>query len=178
MRRARSNSLRTSSRVRSVTARKSRLAMNSLGASQNDRLWLLILRGRESWNKRLAGRSVHRLGAARKRRGAMKRREFVNGAAGIVIGGIPLGIAAGQQPLPSTIAGVRIVDSEIATTATALARGASPPYLFNHAVRTFLLGSLIGRALGLKWDDEVLYLASSVGMLFQETFRRAFEASK
>jgi len=90
----------------------------------------------------------------------MKRREFVNGAAGVVIGAIPFGIAAGQQPLPSAIAGVRIVDSEIARTATALARGASPPYLFNHALRTFLFGSLIGRALGLKWDDEVLYLAS------------------
>ncbi len=89
----------------------------------------------------------------------MNRREFVNGAAGIVIGGIPLGISAAQEPFPSTVAGVRIVDSEIARTATALARAASPPYLFNHAVRTFLFGSLIGRALGLKWDDEVLYLA-------------------
>src|SRR5689334_14977350 len=121
MRPARSNSLRTSSRVKSVTARKSRLAMESLGTSQNDRLWLLILRGRESWDKRLACRSVHRLRAARKG-GAMNRREFVNGAAGIVIGGIPLGIAVGQQPFPSTVAGVRIVDSEIARTATALAR--------------------------------------------------------
>src|SRR5882762_5827854 len=90
----------------------------------------------------------------------MKRREFVNGAAGVVIGAIPFGIAAGQQPLPSAIAGVRIVDSELARTATALARGASPPYLFNNALRTFLFVSLIGRALGLKWDDEVLYRAS------------------
>ena len=86
----------------------------------------------------------------------MNRREFVNGAAGIVVGGIPLGIAASQEPFPATVAGGRIVDSEIARTATALARAASPPYLFNHAVRTFLFGSLIGRALALKWDDEVL----------------------
>src|SRR5260370_40576943 len=89
----------------------------------------------------------------------MNRREFVNGAAGIVIGGIPLGISAAQEPFPSNVAGVRIVDSEIARTGKALARAASPPYLFNHAVRTFLLGSLIGRALGLICDDFVLYRA-------------------
>jgi HD domain len=40
-----------------------------------------------------------------------------------------------------------------------LSRAASPPYLFNHAVRTFLFGSLIGRALGVKFDQELLYLA-------------------
>jgi hypothetical protein len=43
--------------------------------------------------------------------------------------------------------------------ATQLARDVSPPYLFNHAIRTFLLGSLTGRALGKKFDEELLYLA-------------------
>jgi hypothetical protein len=43
--------------------------------------------------------------------------------------------------------------------ATDLARSAYPPYLFNHAVRTFLFGSLVGRALGQKYDEEILYLA-------------------
>src|SRR5207244_8872291 len=50
MRRARSKSRRISSRERSVTARKSRLAMDSWEASQNDSLRLLILpvlRGRD-----------------------------------------------------------------------------------------------------------------------------------
>jgi len=61
--------------------------------------------------------------------------------------------------LPSYVAGVRLVDSEIARLATDLSRSVSPPYLFNHAVRTFLFGSLAGRALGQKFDDEVLYLA-------------------
>ena len=62
-------------------------------------------------------------------------------------------------PLPSSIAGIRIVDSKIAKDATELSRSFSPPYLFNHAVRTFLYGSLVGRALGATFDEEVLFLA-------------------
>jgi hypothetical protein len=51
------------------------------------------------------------------------------------------------------------VDSDIAIKATELSRSVSPPYLFNHAVRTYIFGSLTGKALGLKFDEEVLYLA-------------------
>src|SRR5256885_16020911 len=51
MRPPRSNNITISSRVRSVTARKSRLAMDSWEASQNDRLRLLILRAGESQDK-------------------------------------------------------------------------------------------------------------------------------
>jgi hypothetical protein len=54
---------------------------------------------------------------------------------------------------------VRIVDSEIARSATELARSVSPAYLFNHAMRTYLFGVLIGRAAELKFDEEILYLA-------------------
>jgi len=61
--------------------------------------------------------------------------------------------------LPSMVAGVRLVDSEIARLATDLSRTVSPPYLFNHVMRTFLFGSLVGRALEQKFDEEVLYLA-------------------
>jgi hypothetical protein len=67
--------------------------------------------------------------------------------------------ASPAESFPSVVAGVRLVDSSIAKTATDLSRAASPPYLFNHAVRTFLFGSLIGRALGAKFDEELLYLA-------------------
>jgi len=65
----------------------------------------------------------------------------------------------GAQALPSVVAGVRLVDSEIAKLATDFSRSVSPPYLFNHAVRTFLFGSLVGRALGQEFDEEILYLA-------------------
>jgi len=65
----------------------------------------------------------------------------------------------GFAPVPSAVAGIRIVDSPIARAATKLSHAVSPPYLFNHAVRTFLLGSLVGRARGQSFDEEVLYLA-------------------
>src|SRR5207245_8807931 len=47
----------------------------------------------------------------------------------------------------------------IATEATKLAQEASPPFLFNHAARTFLFGALTGKASGLKVDHELLYIA-------------------
>jgi hypothetical protein len=62
-------------------------------------------------------------------------------------------------PLPASVAGIRIVDSHIAQAATELSRTVSPPYLFNHAMRTFLFGSLVGKALGKPFDEELLYLA-------------------
>ncbi len=68
-------------------------------------------------------------------------------------------IPALGEPLPTTVAGVRLIDSNIANLATDFSRSVYPPYLFNHAVRTFLFGSLVGRALGQKFDEEILYLA-------------------
>jgi HD domain len=102
----------------------------------------------------------------------MNRREFITGAAGFAIGAklqhdnaTTSSLEVGQesspkQPsFPSTVAGVRLVDSKIARDATQLGREAYPPYLFNHAVRTFLFGSLIGKKLRQRFDEEVLYLA-------------------
>ena len=71
----------------------------------------------------------------------------------------PATTQSGGELWPSVVAGVRLVDSEIARMATALSRRVSPPYLFNHAVRTYLLGSLVGKALGQRFDEELLYLA-------------------
>jgi hypothetical protein len=52
-----------------------------------------------------------------------------------------------------------LVDSKIARKAVELARATSSPYLFNHAVRTYLLGSIIGRARAQHFDEELLFLA-------------------
>jgi hypothetical protein len=62
-------------------------------------------------------------------------------------------------PQPDSVAGIRIIDSPIAKAATTLSKTASPPYLFNHAMRTFLYGSLVGRARGQRYDEEALFLA-------------------
>jgi len=73
-----------------------------------------------------------------------------------------MGQSSTPQPAasPSTVAGVRLIDSDVAKKATELSRSVSPPYLFNHAVRTYIFGALVGKALNLKFDEEVLYLAS------------------
>lgn len=63
------------------------------------------------------------------------------------------------DPLPRAAAGIRLVDSKIARNATALGQSVYPPYLFNHAVRTYLLGALTGRARGQHFDEELLFLA-------------------
>jgi hypothetical protein len=67
--------------------------------------------------------------------------------------------APGADAPPPVVAGVRIVDSGIARAATELSRSASPAYLFNHALRTFVFASLIGRAGAKPFDEELLYLA-------------------
>jgi hypothetical protein len=104
---------------------------------------------------------------------SMNRREAIHGLGTLVCGlAIQSAAAVGSkmeespsatqssvEPLPSEVAGIRFVDSKIARSATDFSRSASPPYLFNHAARTFLFGSLVGRALGQKFDAELLYLA-------------------
>jgi HD domain len=65
-------------------------------------------------------------------------------------------------PLPPAVAGIRLVDSKIARKVVGLAQSTYTPYLFNHAVRTFLLGSLTGHALRLRFDEELLFLACTL----------------
>jgi HD domain len=64
--------------------------------------------------------------------------------------------------LPSQVAGIRLVDSDIARKATQLAKESSAPYLFNHAMRTFLFASLIGRAVKQNFDEELVFLACTL----------------
>ncbi len=97
----------------------------------------------------------------------MNRREFTRTATALAIGArlsnesfaMDTGLTSKRESLPPLVAGISLVDSDIARAATELSREASPRYLFNHAMRTFLFGSLIGRAQGQKFDSEVLYLA-------------------
>jgi hypothetical protein len=62
------------------------------------------------------------------------------------------------------IAGVRVPDSALAREATELVRDAASPLLFDHSRRVFLFGALRGRAQGLAFDAELLY----VGALFHD----------
>jgi len=86
----------------------------------------------------------------------MNRREVIH-----LAGSVAFGLAAQSkaEPMPASVAGVRLVDSKVAKAATEFSRSVSTPSLFNHTVRTYLFGSLSGRAQGLKFDEELLYLA-------------------
>ena len=51
-------------------------------------------------------------------------------------------------------------DTELCLAAMALARDHSPPFLFNHVMRTFAFGRDAGALQGAKYDQEMLFLGS------------------
>ena len=63
-------------------------------------------------------------------------------------------------PIPGEVAGVELPDSQLARDATDYVRELSAPVVFNHVLRTYVFGSLLGRAKGLKFDSELFYLGA------------------
>lgn len=59
-----------------------------------------------------------------------------------------------------SVAGIRIPDSAMAKQAEQFIRDCEPAFLFNHSVRVYLFGALRGQQLNLKYDEELLYIAS------------------
>jgi hypothetical protein len=86
----------------------------------------------------------------------MNRRDEMAGAQYVE----PTGTASHSAVLPAEIAGVRVPDSELARVVASLVREASPEPLFNHVTRTFVFGSRLGAAKGLKFDPELLFVAA------------------
>lgn len=62
--------------------------------------------------------------------------------------------------MKSTIAGIRIPDSQLAREATELVRDTATPLLFHHSRRVFLFGALTGNKRELAFDAELLYLGA------------------
>jgi hypothetical protein len=94
----------------------------------------------------------------------MKRRNLALGLGAAVFESLLLNARAvharpAGSASPREVAGIPMVDTTIAKAANELALSVSPPYLYNHAVRTYLFGALIGRASRLQFDEELLYLA-------------------
>ncbi|XXX80843.1 HD domain-containing protein [Sorangium sp. So ce134] len=58
------------------------------------------------------------------------------------------------------IAGIRAPDTRLALDATELAREASEPYLFHHAMRSYYFGELVRRRRDLACDRELLYVSA------------------
>jgi HD domain len=70
--------------------------------------------------------------------------------------------AASERVLPETVAGIAIPSTAIARAAAAFAAGASPDFLFNHCMRTFLFGALMSRVHGVQYDAELAFIASAL----------------
>lgn len=78
-------------------------------------------------------------------------------------------IRAGDLQLP---------DSGLCRRATALVAAASPAFLLNHGVRSFVFGAALGRRDGRRFDPELLYLACvmhDLGLTPQHDTGAAFE---
>lgn len=67
--------------------------------------------------------------------------------------------------MSETIADVTVPDSPLVQDATELIRETTNPLIYHHSRRVFLFGSLQARALGIRPDPELLYVAA----LFHDT---------
>ena len=66
-----------------------------------------------------------------------------------------------RDALPTRlIAGVNVPDGPLITAAIEYAQRLSEPYLFNHAMRSWLFAELIGRAKGIDYDREVVAIGT------------------
>ena len=64
--------------------------------------------------------------------------------------------------LATEIAGIRVVDSKFTRLAVEALLDCSPPFLVNHAMRTFYFGALIGQQQKLSFDGELFFLACAL----------------
>jgi hypothetical protein len=69
-----------------------------------------------------------------------------------------------EAPRTRVVAGVSVPESPLITAAIDYAQRLSEPYLFNHAMRSWLFAGLIGRTKGMEYDREVV----AVGTLLHD----------
>lgn len=73
-----------------------------------------------------------------------------------------------MHELPKEILGVRIPDSDLARGASLVMAEAAPAALYNHCLRTYVLGALHYGAQRATWDEEAAFVASilhDIGLL-------------
>ncbi len=66
------------------------------------------------------------------------------------------------DPFPATVGPVRLPATSITLAAARMAREASPPFLYNHCLRTFVFGALLAANDRLKYDAEMILVAASL----------------
>ncbi len=59
-----------------------------------------------------------------------------------------------------TMRELNLPDTEICAASMEFARDVSPPFLFNHVMRSFAFGRMAGEGRGLDMDEEMLFLGS------------------
>jgi len=69
-----------------------------------------------------------------------------------------------NAPPRRLIAGVGVADGPLVTAAIEYAQRLSEPYLFNHAMRSWLFAELMGRTKGIDYDHEIV----AVGTLLHD----------
>ncbi len=85
------------------------------------------------------------------------------------------GAAGGQL-----IAGVAVPDGPLIAAAIEYAQRLSEPYLFNHAMRSWLFAELIGRTKGIDYDREVVAIGTilhDIGLTAEVTGPNRFEVN-
>lgn len=65
-----------------------------------------------------------------------------------------------EETIPTEIGGVRLPDSPICRAATDYARRVSPPFLFNHALRSYMFADRAAELRRTGFDREILYVAA------------------
>jgi hypothetical protein len=76
-----------------------------------------------------------------------------------------VGTAAAQpsftlEPGTQSIAGVRVTNSPVIAAVIEYAQRLSEPYLFNHAMRSWLFAEAIGRTKGMAYDGEIVAIGT------------------
>src|SRR5262249_6510287 len=65
-----------------------------------------------------------------------------------------------DAPSARLIAGVSVSDTPLITAVVEYAQRISEPYLFNHAMRSWLFAEAIGRTKGLAYDREIVAIGT------------------
>lgn len=87
---------------------------------------------------------------------SMTRRNFMAGA--IAVLGRRHVTAASDYP--TTVAGIDLPTTRLCVAAAALSRSASPPFLFNHSLRTYVFGALHAHHHGMAYDPQIAFAAA------------------
>jgi HD-GYP domain-containing protein (c-di-GMP phosphodiesterase class II) len=65
-----------------------------------------------------------------------------------------------ESPSTRLIAGVRVSDTPLIAAVVEYAQRVSEPYLFNHAMRSWLFAEAIGRTKGIAYDHEIVAIGT------------------